>query len=629
MSVNGNLAGTVPDAGGSVYEVAGSVTLSGPSGPVSISGTVTSVPPPPGPALWSTKFGLAPTEPMLTIDEPVLLDIDATCFGAEVIAGGELIFDPDTSLLLRVDGHALCARDGGIIRMRPSAMSLKHEVRFINIDEAGFTEGGDVMDPHANPGLCVENGRLDIHGTYKQPWTITTAALGVGQTILPLQNVDGWQVGDEIVIAPSEDGHLPDAHKHHERRTITAISGTSVTVAALTYAHPLAHFRGVTEYPEVINLTRNVVISGDTEHNPLGPLAPNNGRAHIMIMGTASSAQVFAYAEVKHMGPRKPDPAFPVYTLEKLGRYALHFHRCGDGSRGSLIEGCSLHDLGNRGYVPHASHGITFRNCTVYNYAKDGFWWDTSDATLDVSHDVLIEWCVAAAVRYHRHNAGRLNTGFMLSAGENPIIRHCVAFGLDGSINACGFQWPEALNHHPLNVWTFEDNKAHNNKAHGTYAWQNDGNPHVVTRLRCWNNASRGIYHGAYRNNYEYHDCEAWGNNLGDFRLEAQSSTTKQLLIQGGGFPVVEVGKHHAATVTVPVRFLNVAIGTVNVTENPNSKLGKEDFIDCDLGPTSADWTITNMAIAGSVIRIQQGISAWQIVPPGTLPATSIPVFYP
>src|SRR5438552_11400663 len=98
-----------------------------------------------------------------------------------------------------------------------------------------------------------------------------------------------------------------------EERIIRAIDGTRLTLSA-----PLEHehlgtglYRG-----EVANLSRNVVVES----------ADPAVRGHTMYH--RYSAGAISYAEFRHLGKEGT-----------LGRYALHYHPCGDTMRRSSIIG--------------------------------------------------------------------------------------------------------------------------------------------------------------------------------------------------------------------------------------------------------------------------------------------------
>ena len=135
---------------------------------------------------------------------------------------------------------------------------------------------------------------------------------------------------------------------------------------------------------EVFNLTRNVVIGGT-----------RRGRAHVMFMH--ASQQRISHVRIEHVGPRQADKKtgkpFPV-----PGRYGLHFHHCGKSSRGTLAEGIVIAHSGNRAFVPHASHGITLRDCVAYDVGQHAYWWDPDDRSTNganASKDTLYDHCAA------------------------------------------------------------------------------------------------------------------------------------------------------------------------------------------------------------------------------------------
>ena len=95
--------------------------------------------------------------------------------------------------------------------------------------------------------------------------------------------------------------------------------------------------KGRTFAAEVLNLTRNVTLEGTP-----------GGRAHVFVRATGK--QSLAGVAIRHIGPRQPaeESDAPV-----VGRYPLHFHMAGDGSRGSVRAAPSLHSRG----CPPASTG--------------------------------------------------------------------------------------------------------------------------------------------------------------------------------------------------------------------------------------------------------------------------------
>ena len=567
--------------------------------------------PPEETALWSVLYGAAPTDVMLAITEPVTLDIDAVVHGLEISGAGMLIFDPDASRLLEVDQQRpVCVMDGGHLEMVPASAAVVHELRFIDVDETLFTAGGG-MDHEGNPGLCVENGTVNLRGAVKTGWTRATGAISAAATTCTVADATGWAIGDEIVITPTEASSVADHETHFDRRTLTDVAGNVLTFAATTYAHPTNTVPSTSEVvgAEVLNLTRNVIVGGEDATK----------RAQIMFMEDCTGSTL-EYFEGRFLGPRQVIPT-TAFTNGVLGRYGLHFHLMAEGSRDIHVTGVVMHDIGYRAFVPHGSHGMTFTDCVAWDVFSEGYWWDVP-TTVDESNDLLYDHCFAGRVKFSRANPeGVHNSGFYLAAGQNMTIRNCCVAGIEGYIDTSGYHWPEVLNSNPHNVWIFEDNDAHNIKYHGIFIWQNDGNHHDVVRFRGWNCFLDGIKFGAYFNAYQIEDIEVWGNDTSDMGLNIQSRDAGRLVEIYGGGHIGELRiRHHTSTIATaerPVKFTNVNIDTVLVSElDGTANPGFEDFVNCGLAP--GDVTLTYMDV-DSVIRIQTGAEAWQITTTDTV----------
>jgi hypothetical protein len=101
---------------------------------------------------------------------------------------------------------------------------------------------------------------------------------------------------------------------------VAATTSSSVQLSAATKrAHPEVNGQWTAE---VMDLTRNVRIEG----TPGGP-------AHVFIRST--KPQSIKYAQIRYTGVLKGTNT----SSGTSGRYGLHFHMMGDGSRGSVVEG--------------------------------------------------------------------------------------------------------------------------------------------------------------------------------------------------------------------------------------------------------------------------------------------------
>ena len=438
------------------------------------------------PATWG---GRVPTRgDIVRIDKPVLLDVNAEVAGVRIGVRGSLVFDPARSQRLASHGNIVVR---GRLVTRPSGPRVVHRIVFVGIDERRF-RGGHVRAPiPSDVGLwIVGNGVLDSHGSPKTPWTRLARAAQAGDRAITVVDPAGWRVGDEIVITPTQRPTVAKHWTHHDRRRIAAINGRTIRLdRALTYRHPAVRVRpGVIHRAEVLNLTRNVVISGTPQ-----------GRAHVIMLMTTRPQRI-SHVWLRHMGPRHGEQ-------EVLGRYALHFHADRNGSRGSLVDGVVVSDSTGHAFAAHLSNGVTFRRCVAHDLVDDAFWWDLGlhgGRDLVPSHDIVYDRCVAHYVKSGGNSKFNL-TGFMMGAGRGNVARGCVATGVQGgSESSAGFHWPS--HSRDDNTWTFVDNLAHNNRHSGIYFWQNGAPRTIVTRFTAYH-CGQGIFAGSYANLASYRRC--------------------------------------------------------------------------------------------------------------------------
>jgi hypothetical protein len=538
------------------------------------------------PAVWPSGRVPGPGE-IAQVATAVLLDRDASVGGLTIEPGGSLSFAADRSVALESTGNVIVS---GHLTMTPSSPSVTHTLRFRQVNEAAFQGGG--MDPLASDvGLWVMGqGRLDLRGSPKQGWGYESTG-------------SGWAQGDELIATPVAPGDFAGFRQVQLGGPVPASYRPS----------------------EVLNLTRNVRVE-----------ATPQGRSHVFIR--SSAVQRIEYVQFRHLGP------FGV-----LGRYPLHFHHCMDGSRGSIVRGVVVREVGNHAFVPHHSHGITFQDCIAYDVVDDAYWWDRRlgrpdevrrDPTLDElpADDITWEGSVAALVRSfpsNRNHPFRLS-GFRLGKGTGNRCVGCVAVGVEGGKNSSGFQWPEGA----ASVWTFEDNVAHNNRNNGIFVWQNSGNDHLIERFLAYHNGRAGIEHGAYLNGYRYVGGTLYGNATAGIILHALAKTDPTLTFRDWKVEASPVGlltQKHTLPATVPVQFVGMqfAVPTpVRIDEQDEPSL--LDFIASDL--EIGDFELRR-TVPGMVIRVQnadqavaidhQGI-AQSIVPfadleQGSTPASSAP----
>jgi hypothetical protein len=462
------------------------------------------------PGRWSdprTWGGKVPgPRDVAVISSDVILDTDARVAGVEIRRGGALSYLAGRDATLESSGNVVVR---GLLRMRPKSPSIVHRLIFVDVDESRFVgEGTKVLD--SDVGLWVMGrGVLDIAGSSKRAWTRTVSGVRKGATTLELRNPPkGWRVGDQIVLTPTRSPAEWEHHSSYDRARIRAINGNRVTLSKPTrFAHPAVEVRpGLVLTPEVLNLTRNTRIKGTRE-----------GRAHVFI--NSSRQQNIRYARITRMGPRRANSK-RGYSEPVTGRYPLHFHMCGNGSRGSVVKGTVVTKSGNRAFVPHESNGIAFRDCISHDTMDGAYWWDPPEEEGHHAHEsnhIVWERSVASLVSQEDGDAaGRLN-GFLLGAGADNVVRECVAVGVQKSVDANGYLWPPSAG----NTWVFKDNVSHNNFFHGVFNWTNRREMLETRGLVAYHNGKTGISHGAYLSPHLYKDVSLYGNPEAAIKLWA------------------------------------------------------------------------------------------------------------
>ena len=363
-------------------------------------------------------------------------------------------------------------------------------------DESTYVGGDAGMG--TDPGLHIMGpGRLLANGTPKKRWTRLLHDEAAGNTVLAVEDTTGWQPGDLLSVVPTVERSYGSWWDAYDYVTIDTVVGDTVTITdPLQHPHPERFVNGRRYTAEVINLTADARIWSD-----------HGSRGHIMFHHGTGPQQI-SHVEFHHLGPRSV-----------TGRYALHFHRTGSASAGSLIEGCIASGIENRSFVPHETEDVTFRECVAHDCVTTPFWWDSgpplSGQFGDISERILYDRCVVTDDRAITWSSqfveNASSSGFDASVTNNSTMRDCVVVGLRGidhdNAPRGGIIWAEGNNFGPSG-WDFTGTLIHNcrNEAMGT--WQNTNTEVDVTDVDAYS-CSKLFDHGAYSNPYHYIRCDA------------------------------------------------------------------------------------------------------------------------
>jgi hypothetical protein len=309
-------------------------------------------------------------------------------------------------------------------------------------------------------GGAVATGRLDIACTGRTPMSRT------GQQ-------SDWSSTDELWVTPTALGDF--------------------TPRRWTLGSAVPRADSLVPPAEILNVTRGCSVEGV---------------GHVHIHSSPATPHRIENVVLRGLGVSNANG--PV-----LGRYALHDHMSGEGSRNTVVRGVVAIDSRGTVFVPHMSHGITYKEVISLNSMGDGFFWDLAHET----NDVLVEGMVVCGVTQGSHSA------FVLGAGTNVEIRNSVACGQRGNDQGKGFRWPEPTPDFDQVLarltWRFRGNVAHNNLGTGTGFWNNEQGvqkeSHVVEDYVSYRNQTAGIENGAYSNCNQYRNLRLFQDGYGDW----------------------------------------------------------------------------------------------------------------
>jgi hypothetical protein len=288
------------------------------------------------PATWpDNKVPAAGEQVTIASGKEVILDVSPPALGGITI-NGTLRFADESDLELNTEWIML----HGELEIGTEAKPFTHNATITltdNVKDEQLMGMGD-------RGIMLSGGTLNLHGNRSNTWTKLAATAEAGSSTIEVLNANQWQVGDEIVLASTD--YDP---RQAERRTITAISGNSITLnQPLEYMHFGKITFEVDERGEVGLLTRNIKVQASED------AAETYFGGHIMAMVT--SKMFIEGVELNRMGQH----------LE-LARYPIHWHLVGDGGKGQYIKNAAIHDTFNRCVTVHGTNDLQVHNNVTYN----------------------------------------------------------------------------------------------------------------------------------------------------------------------------------------------------------------------------------------------------------------------
>ncbi len=448
---------------------------------------------------WNTgstwSGGVVPSsseQPVISAGHTVTYDLTTGTF-AGVVINGTLNMTNSGSHTLISNNKNITVK--GTLNMSVTSYSDLQFIQFSGITENNYVGSTDTVTSTDIGLWVVDTGQLNldgrVSGSHKTYMVHASGSITTSQSTISLdQTPVDWKQNDSISIVPTQAPSVGDdfVEGFDDKKLSANVTTSSLTLSSSTAkAHPKINS---TWGAEIINLERPIRIEGKP-----------NQRAHIFIK--SSKIQTIRDVAFKWLGPRKDINADGIKEFV-LGRYGLHFHHCEDGSRGSIVENCVMRHTGSHCFVPHGSHGITFKKNISYDGTETPFWWDLGHETHDNLYDsnlVAFPKYVSGAIAFpfEEGNPTFAVSAFELGMGDGNIASNNIAIATYGDPHTGGaYNW-ESDNE---GVWGFKNNLSHNCVG-GLRVWQNTTKNHVIENFTAYN-CLEGIFHGAYANSYRY-----------------------------------------------------------------------------------------------------------------------------
>ena len=297
----------------------------------------------------------------------VSLFMDSSLIVGALIVKGNLTWNDNTQVS---DTQYLCG--GYIVVEDQGHFHLKTEKKaWIYIRNNGAVHPGLRTRALGSDARGGGNPKLEIEGRELQrTWSLLSSPMTLGSTTMKLLHSGpamGWQKGDRIAISPmerlaqgwgqdfvisdfTEDGSIVLNHPSNIDYPVDFLLGPSTQVGI--------------QSPEVINLSRNIVISGDDlEHIDCDPTLPE------AIIGEGTSVQGCRCSNFRSkctVGLHTMQKGGGIQRIHNTrvekcgqrgieGKYCLHFHQVGE-CPGCSFENNAVEYSHQRGIIVHGSH---------------------------------------------------------------------------------------------------------------------------------------------------------------------------------------------------------------------------------------------------------------------------------
>lgn len=370
---------------------------------------------------------------------------------------------------------------------------------WIYIMNNGATHDGLRTRAFGAYGSSGEN-RLSVVGReLRRTWSLLAEPLEPGSWSIklihdPIQM--GWKVGDRIAIAPTENGMDESAQAFFI--TGRAHDGTLYLDA---FSHDMSTHRADRMWAgpdnaslwsaEVINLSRNIIITGDDfeevpcsndfnesyNHGTSEEGCRCDGARTSCTMGLHTAAAHSDFSEIANVRVEK------CGQRGVEGKYCLHFHHmmdCSDGEGGSncISRNNAVEFSQQRGQIIHGTHHSVVESNVFYDVRGANIYFEDGNEMLNTAaYNVGIcpradNGCTIPGTSNDQGDTSLNQSGIYMESPNNLMVGNRMANHFNGMFNeASGGRGPASGavcgSNVPIGVW--EGNTFHSSGRFGTY----------------------------------------------------------------------------------------------------------------------------------------------------------------
>ena len=428
------------------------------------------------------------------MSSPVILDVDTPMLNSVDIRSSLDVAD-GANVVLTAD--SVIVGSGGALQVGSTTEPFNGELDVVLTAKWNPVLSRSVENGVQGPGSSTKSlqglsgSLISLHGRKVRSWSrlAVNALAGEEAIVMMADDIDGWRVGDSIVVVNSDFYDLVGPNDDmNERREIVSIERLDdeedggFVLARIGLDRPLktSHYGGsgpdtigsvggdggrvVDMRSEVALISRNIRIRGA---DPALEGSDNTFGGHVA-MHPGATTMALEYVEI---GPF-------MGQAGRLGRYPVHFHRVKKVGPDTYVRGCSIHSTFQRSITIHDTQDLHVTDTVTYLARGHAiFLEDGTEINNVISGNLVVATLPQRVQDLREDHHDDLPSAFWITNFNNEIENNVAA----GTENGVGF-WAKLNSHsagellsHPQavasGIGSFKDNTAHSNHFSGLWIW--------------------------------------------------------------------------------------------------------------------------------------------------------------